>query len=193
VKWLLGLVWFAVAATTLLAGWLIFSLTGFQFTPKVDPGAVLGAIATLFSTVTSLAIVYHINYLYATQLSSKRAETDVLLEGIRDIKASLSDVRNAAQVCQNNRKLTKAEQGALVGAERELSNSVRSLDKAFSICSTPGFTLEKLKEARTELKDALTDSPFPGPFDPVSRGRIANTFRAFRDELTEVTIRVVRR
>ena len=191
-NWLIGLAASTVIVCAAMTAWLLRSVSNFAFTKTIDPGAIAGAIATLFSTAASLAIVWLVSYRYAHQASTKKAEADLLLEVVHDVKAALADLREAARPCHAGKRLTIPEQQRLLAVERELSNAVLSLDKAAALCPTSGHDLRSLKLARSELKDALTDSPFPGKMPPSGLNRITNAFRDFQDELINVTMKIVR-
>jgi hypothetical protein len=182
VTWLVGLVSFVIGV---LLGWCLPALRSIGFNSTVDIGNVLNAIAVL---VVGLLI----NYLYTHRASSKKADTDLLLDVIRDCKTALGSVLTAGRACDSKKKLTLEQQRELTSAERELSNAVHSVELALCCCSIKLDTLnfQKLKDARAELKDSLTDSPFPGPYDNASLARMQSASKSFRDELTRVAFSV---
>jgi hypothetical protein len=51
----------------------------------------------------------------------------------------------------------------------------------------------RLKDCRAELKDSLTDDPFPGPYPAPSQNRVSNAFRDMRDELTKLSFGIIHR
>ncbi len=190
VRWLAGAAFLVCLA---LSVWLGLSVQSLKFNREIDPGAVLAAIATVFSTATTLVLVYWVNYLFVTQSASRKAETEILLDVARDVKKALAELRASAEFCRTSHKLTPGEQQRLLETERELSNSVLSLDMALQLCPEPGITLEKLKDARGALKDALEDSPFPGPYDSASTRLIRSAFRQFANELIAMMLLIARR
>jgi hypothetical protein len=156
-----------------------------QVSYTFDFGSVLDAFALL-------VIGALIEYAYSKRSSDKRADTELLLGLVAEARAALAEVEKKAQVCENERALTPEEQFALTCAERELSNAVHSLEVGLRHCDVTPHALkfDSLKDARLELKDSLTDTPFPGPYDHGSRGRIRSASKTMRDELTRMAFAV---
>jgi len=175
-------------AAGIIIGWLLPELKSLHFNPQVDVGNVLNALATL-------AVAILINFLYTRSASSKQSDTNLLLEHVRSVQAALRFLQQEATNCQSAKKLTKEQQLALNGAERALSNDIHSLENALQQCRCKLHVLEfgKLKDARSELKESLTDTPFPGPYDAASLSKINVSFKGIRDELTRLTFAIPRR
>jgi hypothetical protein len=176
---------------------VILAITGFaafwfykvpEISYGLDFGSVLDAIALLI--VGGL-----IEYAYLKQSSAKQADTDLLLDVVAEAKNALAGLVKTAEACENVRPLTIKEQIALTCAERELSNAVHSIETGLRHCSASldKINFEKLKDARSELKDSLTDSPFPGPYTHTSRIRIRAATKVMRDELTRIGFAINRR
>lgn len=150
-----------------------------------DFGSVLDAIALLLVGVL-------VEYVYLKQSSDKRADTDLLLGIVGEAKVAFGELVDEAEVCESEKALTAEQRVAVTCAERELSNAVHSIEEGLRACSVNldklGF--EKLKEARAELKDSLTDTPFPGPYDHASRARIRTAMKVMRDELTRIAFAI---
>lgn len=184
-RWLFGGLLLAIGV---LAGWFLSAATGLRLSDQVDVGATLNAIATLL-------VAFLIGYLYTEEASSKRADTDLLLESVREARAAVVALQQAAFPCHRGKKLTLLEQTALTVAERDLSNAIHSLEYAIDCSKVRSNSLEiyKLKDARAALKDSLTDTPFPGPYDGSARSRINSAFKLVRDELTRITFAISRR
>lgn len=177
-----------IFAIGLLVGWLVPFVTGLRFSKDVDVGNFLNALATLI-------VAFVIGYLYASQVSSKRADTDLVLDTLRETKAAVLALQQAAIPCHAGKKLSIPQQTALTQAEREVSNAVHSVEHALRCCRVKVHRLEfeKLKDARSFLKDSLTDTPFPGPYDNASRTRIQCAFKSIRDELVRLSFAISRR
>jgi hypothetical protein len=175
-------------AAGIILGWLLPAFKSLRFSQQVDVGNVLNALATL-------AVAILINFLYTRSASAKKSETDLLLEHVRSAQAALRSLLLEATNCQNGKKLTKEQQLALNRAERTLSNDVHSLEQALLYCGCKLHTVDfgRLKDARSELKEILTDTPFPGPYDETSIGKINVAFKSVRDELTRLTFAIPRR
>jgi len=185
VRWLIGGLLLVIGA---LAGWLLPVVTGLQLGHTVEVGSLFHALATL-------VVALLIGYLYSEHSSSKRADTGLLLESLREAKAAFAALQQAALPCHRTKKLTQQEQTALTVAERELSNAIHSVEYAGSCCKIRPHLIDvdKLKDARAVLKDSLTDTPFPGPYDASARSRINSSFKSVRDELTGIAFAVSRR
>lgn len=150
-----------------------------------DFGSVVDAIALL-------AVGAFIEYAYLKHSSDKRADTDLLLAILDEAKASLRVLVEKAQPCENGKALTSAQQISLTSAERDLSNCIHSIEEGLRHCKVDLHELgfEKLKDARGALKDGLTDTPYPGPYDSASLVRIRNAFKLMRDELVRVAFAI---
>lgn len=192
-KLLQGLIAAVCVLVGLLVGWLLPSIQAFRFGPQVDPGAVVGAVATLIGAGATFIVAYLISYLYTDRASSKKADTDLLLEILREIKVSAHALQESSVPYHMNRQLTSTESRTVLSAERELSNAVFSFASAIIYCPECRVDAAALRNARGKLKDSLTDSPFPGPFDAASRNRIAVAFRDMRDELNRLSFAIIRR
>jgi len=182
VKWL---IWALLVATGILIGWLAQAAQVITVSSSVDAGNVLEAVATLVVAIL-------IGYLYTEHASSKKADTDTLQDCVRDIKRAFRRVEEAARACEGGHRLSDSERSALTLADRELSNTIHSLEEGLKLCRVKLHAVEigKLKDARTELKERLTDSPFPGPYDPASCAGILSALRGVRDELMRISIAI---
>jgi hypothetical protein len=172
----------------ILVGCLVPALRSITFDQTINPGQVLNAIATL-------AVAILINFLYASSVSRKKLETDLLIDHVKATQAALSLLQREALACQVSKKLSKDEQHRLNAAERELSNSVHSLEMALRHCKCKlhKVQFDLLKDARAILKESLTDTPFPGPYDPASLSKINSSVKVVRDELTRLIFTIHRR
>jgi hypothetical protein len=147
---------------------------------------------SLVDAIVLLVIGVLIEYAYLKQSSDKRADTDLLLGLVAEAKTAFADLVDKAVACEGGKVLNASQQLSLTCAERELSNSVHSVEEGLRHCS---ITLEdiqfgRVKEARIELKDSLTDTPFPGPYDNSSRVRIRAAMKVMRDELTRLAFAI---
>lgn len=170
-------------------GLVAAALRAVRFSPTIDVGNVLNAVAVV-------AIGILIGYIYEKQSSSRRADTELLLDLVRDASRSFRVLeRTSSQLCKSDRKLTEDQQADLVSAERDLSNAIHSIESALVHCGVTLHELDfdKLKDARVTLKDSLTDSPFPGPYDDGSQRGIRASFKTMRDELTRIAFAINRR
>jgi hypothetical protein len=185
-KWL---IWLGFAALALAIG-LFFHHAVFtdHFSYSLDFGSLIDAFILLLVFVL-------IDYAYSRQSSSKKADTDLLLSVVQEAKAAFHHLEAQTRNCESGRALTEDEQVALTCAERELSNSICSIEDSLRYCELDlqKLKFEQLKDARTALKDSLTDSPYPGPYDHASRRLFRSTLRTMRDELTRIAFAINRR
>lgn len=156
-----------------------------QVTYSLDFGSVLDALVLIFIGVL-------IEYAYSKQSSDKRADTELLLGIVEEAKIAFRKLVDKSELCETGKQLTKGQQIDLSSAERELSNAVHAIEEALRLCKvTPHkINFEQLKAARSELKDSLTDSPFPGPYDQASRIRIRGAKKTMRVELTRIAFAI---
>jgi hypothetical protein len=182
VNWLVATITFFIGV---LLGWLLPALQKISVASTVDAGNVLNVIATL-------AVAAAINVVLTKQVSTRQALTDVLREHLGEVLTSLRAVQHAARPCYAGHRLTPDEQAELSLIERELSNSLHSFEQALVWCKVEpiDIDLDKAKRAREALKKALTDTPFPGPYSPSDRAQISTTIKAFRDEITRLSVEV---
>lgn len=152
---------------------------------SLDFGSVLDAFVLL-------VVFILIDYAYSKQSSKKRADTDLLLSIVAEARIELRKVEEKSQSCEQSKPLSPKEQFALTLAERDLSNAVHSIEEALRHCSIDMSKLrfESVKDARVEIKEALTDTPYPGPYDSGSLGRIRTSLKTMRDELTRITFAI---
>jgi len=175
----------AVLAVLALLGWFWWILRSQTIEYRVDLG-------NLLSCTVTLVVALVIGYLYSEQASTRKGDTDFLLDSVREAKGALHELHEAARPFMPGKTLSDTEQTKLTRAERGLSNAVHSLEYALSHCKIGLHTLDfdKLKDSRVALKDLLTDSPFPGPYDAARCGQIDANFKAMRDELIRVGIAI---
>ena len=159
-----------------------------QISYGLDFGSLFDAIALVL-----VAIIFE--YAYSRQSSDKRADTDLLLETVKEAKAAVVGLSVQAKHCEGAKALTPQQRVDLQYAEKEVQISVHSIDIALTHCKANREKLEfdKLKLAMWELKESLTDTPYPGPYDGPSRVRIQKSFKALRDELTRIAFAINRR
>jgi type II secretory pathway pseudopilin PulG len=170
-------------------GWIAPAFIHVRFAPQIDIGNVLNFLGVLFVAVL-------INLLYADRASRKQKRTDLLLEQIKEVKSAFATLHCTAQSCNPAEALNREQQTGVTTAERELSNAVHSLELAFRECGENRDrvpTCEKLKDARSSLKDSITDSPYPGPYNSSDLTRISSAMKTFRDEVTRITFAVIQR
>lgn len=147
---------------------------------------------SLADAIVFLAVGALIEYAYSKSSSDKQADTNLLLELVSEARMALRELGSKSENCSTRKPLSPAERNELFYSERELSNAVHSIEEALSYCKQDLTVLkfESLKRAREELKDALTDSPFPGPYDTVSISRIRALLKKMRDELTRTAFAI---
>jgi hypothetical protein len=185
-------------ATAIAGGawaWIVGPVPGKRFSDTIDIANFLVGCATILSAGATLLVVYIINYLYIVQSSTAKGDSELLLEVLRDVRRSASSLRELSIPCYSGKKLTNQEQQKLLIAQRELANSVHSFVDALGHCGIKAASLStsKLSEFRSELKDSLTDSPYPGPYDQAAQNRIHMAFKQFQDELTRLFFSVIHR
>jgi hypothetical protein len=185
-KWL----WIIVAVIASISAGVCYEFyqVKSQISYTFDFGSVIDAIALLL-------VVALVEYAYLKRSSEKRADTDLLLAVVADAKGAFNKLEEKAQCCENGRRLTHPEQVSLNCAERELSNTVLSIEKALGHCNVALDKLDfgRLKDARVALKDSLTDTPYPGPYAGASLVRVRVALMAMRDELTRMAFAINRR
>ena len=171
------------------------SLYSAQISKNLDLASFISACATLLSGGATLVVVWIINYVYIARSSSYKADSDLLLESMAEVKASMGVLRDASRPCFTGKKLTLIEKSTLLSVERDLSNAVYSFARALDYVGIPVAVCDvsKLKDCRAELKDSLTDDPFPGPYSGPAQNRVSKAFRDMRDEMTRLSFRIIRR
>jgi hypothetical protein len=178
---LLGLVFLA----GVLIGYLIPVFPHLFVNPSVDFGEVLNAIVLLL-------VAIGINYVYTEQSGAKRSDTELLLYTVRDARSAFDALRLAALACERNQGLTNEEQLEIVVAKRELFNSIESIEQGLMQCriKSQDMGFQRLKDACLLLMDALTDSPYPGPYDNASLSAIGRYSKLVRNELNRVAFAI---
>lgn len=178
----------ALFAILTIIWFLYLKCTGTEINYGFDFGSVVDAIALAFVAIL-------VDYLYSKRSSDHRADTDLLLECVKDAKEAFRNVVKESHSCESGKQLSKPQRTTLINADRELSNAVHSLEFALSQCSADLNALEfsKLKDARSEIKDSLTDTPYPGPYDATSLSRIRLAQTNMRDQLTRMAFAINRR
>jgi|SRR5579885_256680 len=185
--------WMWLAAAALMGGGIlvvtvvIFCMHWEEVSYSLDFGSVLDAVVLLF-------VGAFVEYAYSRRSAERRADTDLLLEVVRDARNALSTLTRATHACGSER-LTSAEMKSLTLADRELSNAIRSIEEGLKHCDIDMGTVNfsQLKSVWADLKSVVTDSPYPGPYDAASLGRIRRSLNAVRDELTRIAFTINRR
>jgi hypothetical protein len=180
---ILGL--FAVLSAT----WFLYLRhLGTEINYGFDFGSVADATALAF-------VAIFVDYLYSKHSSDHRADTELLLESVKDAKEAFRTLIKESHNCESGKPLSKPQRITLIDADRELSNAVHSLEFALAQCSADLSKLKfaGLKDARSEIKDSLTDTPYPGPYDANSLSRIRLAQTNMRDQLTRIAFAINRR
>ncbi len=174
-------------ALALLAGAIFYGF--YKVKTNVTYTLDFGSVADAFVLLVVGALV---EYAYLKQSSEKSADNDLLLTIVAEAKTAFSKLADLEQNCESGKVLTAQQRRSLTCAEREFSNAVHSVEKALDYCTIDlrSLAFDKLKDARVSLKDCLTDTPFPGPYDPASLVRIRTAFKAMRDELTRIAFAI---
>ena len=76
---------------------------------NLDLASFISACATLLAGGATLVVVWIINYVYISTSSSHQADSDLLLEVVREVIGSLSTLRELSLPCHSGKKLTMAE------------------------------------------------------------------------------------
>jgi hypothetical protein len=177
----------SVAALGLLGllSWFARILWHQQVEYRVDAANLLNCAVTL---VVALAI----GYVYSERASTRKGDNDLVLDSVREAKAALHHLHDASRNILPGNKLSDDEAAKLIRATRELSNALLSLEFTLTECKIPleAMTFSKLKESKAALKDSLTDSPYPGPFEQANCNEIENRFNTMRNELIRVGIAI---
>jgi hypothetical protein len=179
-----------IAATIAVIAFSAFSIYEFvSLRPKISYTVDFGA---LLDSVVLLAVFIFIDYAYSSKSSKDKADTDLLLTIVSEARFAFRSVEQEAQHCRSGRRLTAPESRALMSAERDLEIALHSVEEALKHCSIDlrDVHFEKVKDAGFELKDSLTDSPFPGPYDAHGLARIRTASRLMRDELTRLAFAI---
>jgi hypothetical protein len=168
-------------------GFVLLPITNIKFADKVDLGNVLGAVATLIVAVL-------INQVFARHVSRASTDTALLLDHLAEIRTTMKRLEKASENARSGKKLSKTECLVVNTAERDLSNSVHSLEHALDCCGIQKGKLcfDALKKRRLNVKKALTDSPYPGPYNTKQQNAISNAFKLLNDEVTRITFDVHR-
>jgi hypothetical protein len=112
-------------------------LTG-QISYALDFGSIIDAIALLL-------VGAFIEYLHLEKCSGERADTDLLLGIVGEAKSAFTKLSEEAQCCETGKALTVGQRLSLMSAERELSNSVHSVEEGLGHCRiTPEARLKTL-------------------------------------------------
>ena len=160
-------------------GILVLAWPLINFTPTLDLGAVLNALAIVLVAVL-------IDYGYYNLASFKKSDSELLLSLVDQAKQAFSELKATSRLCSTGKKLSKQELSQLLAAARELSNAVRSIQLGLDECkiSPEKMDFDKVKEARESLHNSLTGGPFPGPYNDVSLSAIQIAMRDMGDRLT---------
>jgi hypothetical protein len=171
-----------------IVGVFVLAWPSIEFSPALDLGQVLDALAIVLVAV-------FIDYAYYNLASSKKSDTELLLNLVDQAKQAFCDLRTTSRVCNTGKKLSKQELSQLLIAARELSNAVHSIQLGLDECkiSTEKMDFDKVKEARESLDGSLTGGPFPGPYDDVSLSAIQITMRDMGDRLTRLGFAICHR
>jgi hypothetical protein len=154
----------------------------------MDLGAAANVVAILLLGIS-------IDFVYHSHASSRQSDTDLLLDSVKDVKAAFITLKMTSASCKTGKKLVADQRAALVSAERELSNAVHSLERSLGYCNIESSRLkfDELKTAREELKNSLTDTPFPGPYDAGSLKTIQDAFRVLWDQVNRIAFAISHR
>ncbi len=183
--WAIPFIVIVLIAAGLLGLVLLFCTVKSKIQYSFDFGSAADAI--VFLAVGGL-----IEYAFSKRYSDKRADTDLLLGIVGEAKAALVALEKVALNYETGRTLTSKQQVDLICASRDLSNTVRSIEVGLRHCKIQleALDFDKVKDARVELNESLTDSPFPGPYDYGCIVRIRTATKEMRDELTRMAFAV---
>jgi hypothetical protein len=184
--------WMMWVGFSVLAIAIIFPLCWMGYTNKLSYTLDFGSIIDAFVLLLVFTII---DYHYSKESSQKRADTDLLLRTVEQASEAFRHLEEQSRACEQDHVLGESQQVGITCAERELSNCVHSIEVALSHCGVQlhSVDFQRLKDARDELKESLTDTPFPGPYDRRDRTRIRSALKSMRDELTRVSFAINRR
>lgn len=170
----------------LITGIVLANYHAFRFQDKMDVANLLNVGVTLFIAVT-------LTQFYARQHSTKQVEKGLLLDHANDIHDSINETYKVFGEYQAGKKITRQFADKITDSERKLSNAVHSFEVAMRCCKIDGTRVGfwAVRDSRFDLKESLTDSPFPvGPFDSARVSTILADFKALREHLTELRFKI---
>ena len=169
--------------------WLGFDFWNLKSHARISYSLDFGS---LLDALVLLAVFVLIDYAYLKQSSEKRADTELLLAIVAEARSALHEVEQKSEYYGPSRTLGQKEKLVVTCSQRNFSNAVRSIEHALRHCSIDLSRLkfEEVKDARVEVNESFTDTPYPGPYDPASIGRINRSLTAMRDELTRLTFAI---
>lgn len=154
--------WIVGGTFGLLLGVLLCKWGQVEFAGRVT-------IGDLFSFATSLTLVFLARVAYARQIADERAERDLVIDGSKDILAALADIES--YVNENLTVSPLPDTHKLIGYLQRFDNSLLLVKEFLGLCkiSTTRRAVEELEELRSQQRDLLTDTPFPGRFETGAR------------------------
>lgn len=180
--------WIAFCAVVVTTA-AIISVVIYCFRSKLSYSLDFGSV---IDAGVLVILFLFVDYVYSQQSSDRRADTDLLLGLAAEARTAFQALEQQSQACNSAKRLTAPQMISLTKAERDFSNAIHSIEEGCRHCKIErhkvGF--ESLKDARVSLKDALTDTPFPGPYDSSALARINAASKAVRDELTRIAFAI---
>jgi hypothetical protein len=184
-KGFLGLLIFLVG---LLAGFMGAKWAPLTLSATVDVGNLLNVIVTLLVAIL-------LNWLFVEHSSKRKLDLDFLGRFFEDCRDALRRVESSSSHCTSDIPLNMDERAVVLKDGKALSNAVGCLEEALLACEVDptavGF--HRLTDSRIALKEAVTDSPFPGPYPTDHIARINECLNRFRSELMRLWVIVNRR
>ena len=188
----LGLTWILCGGLFLLGlliGMNLPAVRALRLSCEIDP-------ANVFNGLAILAIGILIDYRYRKLTEAKRAETELLLEDVRQVKAAFKNLCDAFTPCKtSSKKLDTKQQRTLTMAASDLEKALYALEKGLTYCQVnmDKLEFEALRKAGIDLTEVVTYDPYPGPYSEPHLKRISHVFDVFNDELVRMPYRVSQR
>jgi molybdopterin-binding protein len=160
------------AVTALAAIVLICSAHAGYWGLKLNPQIDAVAVATLAFTIVIAILV---QYYFATRMTNRRAEKDLLLENGRDAIAVLKACREALDTSTEHGKPGSGRKQVLLQFRR-LSNALDMLETALEMSECKTLAKAAIREEYLSYKAAATRA---APDKPYTVGDLADQERAY--------------
>lgn len=147
-------------------------------------------VATL---AVNVFIAYFLQYYFISRAADNRSEKDILIDGLRDVLASVRQCRDTVLACQDAGKITPTSAKSIKLLFRKIANGMENVETAIEMSRCSGLKDEckEIQHALFSYKSAATGGNFPSkPYDAQAFSYQERTYRALSEKLHDLVFKV---
>jgi hypothetical protein len=147
----------------------------------------------LATLAVNIFIAYFLQYYFISRATDVRSEKDILIDGLRDVVASVRQCRDTLLACYDTGKISATHAKSIKLFLHKIANGLYDAETAIGMsqCSGLAKDCKAIQDALFSYKSAATGGSFPTkPYDVHAFSYQEQTYRTLNEKLHELVFKV---